>query len=89
MGEAVAQAAPAYAAGDEIGNTIQKITTWVQGVLIAAAILVFVCGAAFYMMEGTSGGQERGKQLMVASLVGVILGLLAGPIVNLAVGFTH
>jgi hypothetical protein len=80
---------PVWAAGEEITNTIQKLTSWVQGILIAVAILVFVLGVAFYMVEATTGGRERGKQLMVASLAGVVLGLLAGPIVNLAVSFTH
>jgi len=86
---AVAVAEPALAAGEEINTTLDRITGWVQGLLLSVGILAFVLGAGFYLAEGTSGGQERGKALMVGSIVGVILGLLARPIVNLAASFVR
>ncbi len=72
---------------DEIGATISNVTTWVQGLLVSLGVLGFVLGAAFFIFDHTVGGQERGKQFMVASVGGVVLGLLAGPIVHLAAGF--
>src|SRR5215471_16826520 len=77
-------AEPALAAGEEINTTLDRITGWVQGILLSVGVLAFVVGAGFYMAEGTLGGQERGKALMVAAVIGVILGFLARPIVNLA-----
>ena len=82
-------ALPALAAGEEIGTAIDRVTAWVRGILIALGILVFIIGAAFFMIEGTTGGAERGKGLMVAAVVAVILGFLAGPIVNLAASFVR
>jgi type IV secretion system pilin len=82
-------ALPALAAGEEIGTAIDRVTAWIRGILIALGILVFIIGAAFFMIEGTTGGQERGKGLMVAAVVAVILGFLAGPIVNLAASFVR
>jgi hypothetical protein len=82
-------ALPALAAGEEIGTALDRVTAWIRGILIALGILVFIIGAAFFMIEGTTGGQERGKGLMVAAVVAVILGFLAGPIVNLAASFVR
>ena len=82
-------AEPALAAGEEINTTLDRITGWVQGILLSVGVLAFVVGAAFYMAEGTMGGQERGKALMVAAVIGVILGFLARPIVNLAASFVR
>jgi Type IV secretion system pilin len=82
-------ALPALAVGEEIGTALDRITAWIRGILIAVGILTFIVGAAFFMIEGTTGGQERGKTLMVAAVVGVILGFLAGPIVNLAASFVR
>jgi hypothetical protein len=67
-----------------INTTITNITDWVRGLLISLGILAFVVGAAFYIFDSTVGGQERGKSFMIAAVGGVMLGLLAGPIVNLA-----
>jgi hypothetical protein len=39
------------------------------------------------MIGGTAGYQQRGKTLMVAAVIGVILGFLASPVVNLAATF--
>ena len=80
---------PAQAAGEEINTTLDRITGWVQGILLSVGVLAFVVGAGFYMAEGTIGGQERGKALMVAAVIGVILGFLARPIVNLAASFVR
>lgn len=75
------------AMADEIGQTILNVTVWVQGLLVSLGVLGFVLGAAFFIFDHTVGGQERGKQFMVGSIGGVVLGLLAGPIVHLAAGF--
>jgi hypothetical protein len=85
----VAVAPPALAAGEEINTTLDRITGWIQGLLLSVGILAFVLGAGFYLVEGSAGGQERGKALMVGAVVGVILGLLARPIVNLAASFVR
>jgi type IV secretory pathway VirB2 component (pilin) len=77
----------AFAAGEEIGATLDRITGWIQGILLSVGILSFVLGAGFYLAEGTIGGHERGKALMVGAIIGVILGFLAKPIVNLAASF--
>jgi len=77
----------AFAAGEEIGATLDRITGWIQGILLSVGILAFVLGAGFYLAEGTIGGHERGKALMVGAIIGVILGFLAKPIVNLAASF--
>lgn len=82
-------ALPALAAGEQIGTAVDRLTNWVRGLLVAVGILVFVIGAAFFMIEGTTGGQARGKALMVAAVVGVLLGFLAGPIVDLAGSFVR
>jgi hypothetical protein len=82
-------ALPAFAQGGEIGTAIDRVTAWIRGILIAVGILTFIIGAALFMIEGTTGGQERGKTLMVAAVIGVILGFLAGPIVNLAASFVR
>src|SRR5262245_60999254 len=71
------------AAADAIDQTLGNITGWVQGLLISLGVLGFVLGAAFFIFDHTIGGQERGKQFMVGSVGGVVLGLLAGPIVRL------
>ncbi len=84
-----AVANPALAAGEEISTALDRITGWVQGLLISVGILAFVLGAGFFLAEGTVGGQERGKALMVGAVIGVILGLLAKPIVNLAASFVR
>jgi hypothetical protein len=78
-------AQPAFA--DSVGDTLANITSWVQGILIALGVLGFVLGGAFFIFDHTIGGQERGKQFMVGSVGGVMLGLLAGPIVRLFAGF--
>ena len=67
-----------------INTTITNVTDWVRGLLISLGILAFVVGAAFYIFDSTVGGQERGKSFMIAAVGGVMLGLLAGPIVSLA-----
>jgi hypothetical protein len=67
-----------------INTTITNVTDWVRGLLISLGILAFVVGAAFFIFDHTVGGQERGKSFMIAAIGGVVLGLLAGPIVNLA-----
>ena len=79
----------ALAAGEEISTTLDRITGWIQGILLSVGVLSFVLGAAFYLAEGTIGGQERGKALMVGAVIGVILGFLARPIVNLAASFVR
>lgn len=94
----VARSVPFFVAGslllssqtvfaDEIGQTLGNITGWVQGLLISLGVLGFVLGGAFFIFDHTIGGQERGKQFMVGSVGGVMLGLLAGPIVRLFAGF--
>src|SRR2546429_3483991 len=85
----VAVADPGLAAGEEINTTLDRITGWIQGILLSVGILSFVLGAGFYLAEGTIGGQERGKALMVGAVIGVILGFLARPIVNLAASFVR
>jgi len=77
---------PALAAvtSPAINATITNVTDWVRGLLISLGILAFVIGAAFYIFDSTVGGQERGKSFMIAAVGGVMLGLLAGPIVSLA-----
>jgi len=85
----VAVADTAFAAGEEIDATLGRITAWVQGILLSVGILSFVLGAGFYLAEGTIGGHERGKALMVGAIIGVILGFLAKPIVNLAASFVR
>ena len=82
-------AVPALAAGEEIATGLDRVTAWIRGILIALGILVFIIGAAFFMIEGSSGGAERGKGLMVSAVLAVILGFLAGPIVNLAASFVR
>jgi len=67
-----------------INATITNVTDWVRGLLISLGILAFVIGAALYIFDSTVGGQERGKSFMIAAIGGVMLGLLAGPIVSLA-----
>ena len=79
----------AFAAGEEINATLDRITGWIQGILLSVGILTFVLGAGFYLAEGTIGGHERGKALMVGAIIGVILGFLAKPIVNLAASFVR
>jgi len=79
----------AFAAGEEISTTLDRITSWIQGILLSVGILSFVLGAGFYLAEGSIGGQERGKALMVGAVIGVILGFLAKPIVNLAASFVR
>jgi type IV secretory pathway VirB2 component (pilin) len=79
----------AFAAGEEISTALDRITSWIQGILLSVGILSFVLGAGFYLAEGTIGGQERGKTLMVGAIIGVILGFLAKPIVNLAASFVR
>lgn len=82
-------ALPALAQGGEISTAIDRITAWIRGILIGLGILVFIIGAGLFMIEGTVGGHERGKTLMVAAIIGVILGFLAGPIVNLVASFVR
>jgi hypothetical protein len=82
----VATNQPVFAA-DAIGQTLGNITGWAQGLLISLGVLGFVLGGAFFIFDHTIGGQERGKQFMVGSVGGVVLGLLAGPIVRLFAGF--
>jgi hypothetical protein len=67
-----------------INATIANVTDWVHGLLIPVGILAFVVGAALYIFDSAVGGQKRGRSLMIAAVAGVALGLLAGPIVNLA-----
>ena len=74
-------------ATDAIDQTLGNITGWAQGLLISLGVLGFVLGGAFFIFDHTIGGQERGKQFMVGSVGGVVLGLLAGPIVRLFAGF--
>src|SRR5262249_38785204 len=74
------------AAADAVDQTLGNITGWVQGLLISLGVLGFVLGAAFFIFDHTIGGQERGKQFMVGSVGGVVLGLLAGPIVRVFAG---
>lgn len=88
-GVAIAVAEPAFAAGDQISTALDRMTGWIQGILLSVGILSFVLGAGFYLAEGTIGGQERGKALMVGAVIGVILGFLAKPIVNLAASFVR
>lgn len=77
--------------GAEINTAIDRITSWIRGILIALGILVFIIGAAFFMIGGSTGSRdgERGKGLMVAAVVAVILGFLAGPIINLSASFVR
>jgi hypothetical protein len=78
-----------FLAADQIGTAIDRATAWIRGILIALGILVFIIGAAFFMIGGTTGDSEKGKGLMVAAVVAVVLGFLAGPLVNLAASFVQ
>jgi Type IV secretion system pilin len=81
----VATCVPVFAVtSPAINTTITNVTDWVRGILISLGILAFVIGAALYIFDSTVGGQERGKSFMIAAVGGVMLGLLAGPIVTLA-----
>src|SRR5438034_6936146 len=80
-------AAQPVIASDAIDQTLGNITSWAQGLLLSLGVLGFVLGGAFFIFDHTIGGQERGKQFMVGSVGGVVLGLLAGPIVRLFAGF--
>jgi hypothetical protein len=84
----VAALMPPLGAGEEIGTTLNRIIAWTQSILIPMGILTFIIGIAFLMIGGTAG-HHRGKTLMVAAVIGVILGFLAGPIVNLAATFAR
>ncbi len=84
---ALAIGAQPVLATDAIDQTLGNITSWAQGLLISLGVLGFVLGAAFFVFDHTMGGQERGKQFMVGSVGGVVLGLLAGPIVRLFASF--
>jgi hypothetical protein len=67
-----------------INTTITNVTDWVRGLLIPLGILAFVVGAALHIFDSAVAGQKRGRSFMIAAVAGVALGLLAGPIVNLA-----
>jgi len=84
---AVVTTAQPVLATDAIDQTLGNITGWAQGLLISLGVLGFVLGGAFFIFDHTIGGQERGKQFMVGSVGGVVLGLLAGPVVRLFAGF--
>src|SRR3982074_3350938 len=81
--------APAPAGGGGSNTAPDRIPSWIQGLLLSIGVLAFVLGAGFYLAEGTIGGQERGKALMVGAVIGVILGFLAKPSVNLAASFVR
>jgi Type IV secretion system pilin len=85
----VAALMPPLGAGEEIGTALNRMIAWTQSILIPMAILTFIVGIVFLMIGGTAGHQQRGKTLMVAAVIGVILGFLAGPIVNLAATFVR
>ena len=89
MAVTISAADPTFAVGEEIDATLGRITAWIQGILLSVGILSFVLGAGIYLAEGTIGGHERGKALMVGAIIGVILGFLAKPIVNLAASFVR
>jgi hypothetical protein len=80
---------PPLAAGEEIGTGFYRMIAWAQGILIPVAVITFIVGVVFLMLGGTAGNQQRGKTLMVAAVIGIMLGFLAGPIINLAASFVR
>jgi hypothetical protein len=80
---------PTLAAGEEIGTALNRMIAWSQGILIPLSIVVFIVGVVLLMIGGTTGHHQRGKTLMVAAVIGIMLGFLAGPIVNLAASFVR
>ena len=74
----------AFAAGEEIWTTLYRMIGWLQSILIPLSVLTFIIGIGFLMFD-----QERGKTLMIAAVLGVILSFLAWPIINLAASFAR
>jgi Type IV secretion system pilin len=82
-------ASPALAAGEEIGTALNRMIAWAQSILIPLSILTFIVGVVFLMIGGGTGYRHRGKTLMLAAILGMMLGFLAGPIVDLAASFVR
>ena len=82
-------ASPAFAAGEEIGTALNRMIAWAQSILIPLSVLTFIVGVVFLMIGGATGHRQTGKTLMMAAVVGLMLGFLAGPILNLAASFVR
>jgi hypothetical protein len=74
----------AFAAGEEIWTALFRIIGWLQAILLPLSVLAFIIGIGFLLFD-----PQRGKNLMVAAVIGVILSVLAWPIMNLAVSFAR
>jgi hypothetical protein len=74
----------AFAAGEEIWTAMYRMIGWLQGILLPLSVITFIVGIGFFLFD-----RQRGKNLMVAAVLGVILSFLAWPIMNLAVSFAR
>jgi hypothetical protein len=74
----------AFAAGEEIWTAMYRMIGWLQGILLPLSVITFIVGIGFFLFD-----RERGRNLMVAAVLGVILSFLAWPIMNLAVSFAR
>jgi hypothetical protein len=72
----------AFAAGEEIWTAVYRMIGWIQGILLPLSVLTFIVGIGFLLFD-----RQRGKNLMIAAVLGVILSFLAWPILNLAASF--
>ena len=61
-----------------------RIIGWLQGILLPLSVITFIVGVGFLLFD-----RERGRNIMVAAVLGVILSFLAWPIMNLAVSFAR
>jgi hypothetical protein len=80
---------PAFAAGEEIGTALNRMIAWAQTILIPLSILTFIVGVVFLMIGGATPYRQSGKALMMAAVIGLMLGFLAGPIIDLAASFVR
>jgi hypothetical protein len=85
----VVYASPALAAGEEVSAALNRAISWIMGVILPLAVLMFIIGAVLMIVAPGVGGVWRGRTLMITAVLGLVLAYLAYPIFNLVASLTH
>ena len=72
---------------EELPNTLQNLVSVIIGILGAIALITLIFGAIQYMTAyGDSSKIKKGRDMLIYSIVGLVICILAFAIVNFVIG---
>lgn len=71
----------------DVNAIIERVITWVRGVVFAVSVLMLIIAGLRHMLADTPSQAEAAKAMMLRSLIGFAIVILAKPIVRLVESF--